>query len=57
MDVLRHVGGIDGLDKLLLSDGGKGDEAVKAMAAFEKAQAAAEAATALKEAEGEEEKK
>jgi flotillin len=39
MDVLRHVGGIDGLDKLLLADGGKGDAAQEAMlAALGKAQ-------------------
>ena len=33
MDVLRHVGGIDGLDKLLLADGGKAEAGKKEAAA------------------------
>ena len=43
------------LDKLLLSDDGKGDTAEKAMAALEKARAAAASAEDLKLNEGERE--
>ena len=63
MDVLRHVGGIDGLDKLLL--GGREDErwrreksSGEAVAAHDKKRAVAEATIKLKEGEeeGKEEK-